>query len=84
MPSQSWMPRSEYRLERGLRQVRVCTGQGWVSGIATKPNLPLLTGNFMEWLEEAPLPQKPWPSVSQTTEHFSLPAPLRHMHLDGT
>lgn len=76
MPSQSWMPRSEYRLEQGLRQVRVCTGQGWVSGIATKPNLPLFTGSFMEWLKEAPLPQKPM--ALSVSDNRTLNGPSQH------
>lgn len=58
MPSQSWMPRSEYRLARGLRQVAVYTGQGWVSGIATKPTLLLFTGNFMGVVRRGPFASK--------------------------
>lgn len=46
MPSQSWMPRSEYRLEQGLRRVRVSPGQGWIPGIATEPDLPFFLGTL--------------------------------------
>lgn len=48
MPSQSWMPRSEYGLELGLRGVRVCRS-GVGVGTAAKPGLPVFAGSCMEW-----------------------------------
>lgn len=82
MPSQSWMPRSEYRLKRGLRQSQSVHRAGVGVWHGPKPDLPLFTRNCMEWLEEAPLPQKTM-ALSVSDNRALLPPSTIKAHAPG-
>lgn len=68
MPSRSWMPRSEYGLELGLRGSE-CAGQGWVLALQSQVFLSSLAAVW-SGRRRPFVSVDSWPLVSQRTKHL--------------